>query len=65
MSDGGLHISDIYQSLLTGKLILTVSMAVTNAEDDITGVVGADIQLEQLMKRAEAVEEDVLNDDYR
>ena len=52
-------------SLLTGKLILTVSMAVTNAEDDITGVVGADIQLEQLMKRAEAVEEDVLNDDYR
>ncbi len=65
MRDGGLHISDIYQSLFTGKLVLTVSMAVSNEEDDITGVVGADIQLEQLMKRAEAVEEDVLNDDYR
>jgi hypothetical protein len=65
MCDGGLHISDIHQSMLTGKLILTVSMAVSNDEDDITGVVGADIQLEQLMKRAEVLEEDMINDDYR
>ena len=65
MRDGGLHISDIYQSQFTGKLILTVSMAVTNEEDDITAVIGADIQLEQLLKRAEVLEEEVLNDDYR
>ncbi len=65
MQDGKLHISDIYQSLFTRKLVLTVSMAVTNENDDITGVLGADIQIEQLMKRTEALEEEVFNNDYR
>jgi hypothetical protein len=56
MRDGGLHISNIYQSQMTGKLVLTVSAAVTDDKDEITGVLGADIELEELLLRADALE---------
>ncbi len=51
MKTGKLHITDMYSSFFTGKLILTVSTAVTDENDNITGVLGADLQLEQLLKR--------------
>ena len=55
MRDGGLHISNIYQSQMTGKLILTVSTAITDNDDRITGILGADIELEELLLRADAL----------
>ncbi len=58
MKTGKLHVTDLYQSHYTQKLILTVSAPVTNAEDEITGVVAADIQLEELLRRAEELEEE-------
>ncbi len=56
ISTGKLHISDLYQSQYTGKLIITVSMAVTNENDDITGVISADIQLEEILIREAELE---------
>ena len=53
-----LHITDVHQSQFTGQLIITVSTVVTNAREDVSGVIGADIQLEQIMRRAEALEEE-------
>lgn len=63
MKTGELHITDVYQSHYTGKLILTVSKAVTDAKDEITGILGADIQLEQILMRAPTLELEVNNDD--
>ncbi|MDR2850495.1 MAG: histone-lysine N-methyltransferase [Desulfovibrio sp.] len=59
MQTGDLHIMDVYQSQFTGKLVITVSCAVTNDQDDIVGVIGVDIQLEQLIKRAKALRKEV------
>lgn len=56
MKTGELHITDVYQSQYTGRLILTVSKAVTDANDNITGVLGVDIQLEHILQRAPALE---------
>ena len=58
MKNGQLHVTDIYQSLFTGKLVITVSIPVTDEEDNITGVMGADIQWEALLKRSEELEEE-------
>ncbi len=58
MSDGQLHITDVYQSQYTGKLILSVSMAVTDESDEIVGVLCGDIQLEEILQRAPALEEE-------
>ncbi len=55
MKTGNLHIMDVYQSHFTGKLIITVSCAVTDSNDEIKAVLGADIQLEQLLKRAKVL----------
>ena len=57
MRTGKLHVTDIYQSHFTGKLILSVSHPVLDANDDIAGILTVDIQLEELLKRAEALEE--------
>lgn len=59
MRTGDLHIMDVYQSQFTGKLIITVSCAVTDPKDRIVGVIGVDIQLEQLLKRAHALQQEV------
>ena len=63
MQSGDLHIMDVYQSQFTGKLVITVSCAVTNERDDIMGVLGADIQLEQLLQRAQALKQEVRSED--
>ncbi|MBL3583098.1 histone-lysine N-methyltransferase [Oleidesulfovibrio alaskensis] len=54
---GELHVTDLYQSQFTGKLILTVSAPVTDENDDIMGIVGADIQLEELLNRKAMLED--------
>ena len=58
MKSGSLHVTDIYQSMFTGKLVVSVSAPLIDAEDNITGVIGLDIQLEELLRRAELLEEE-------
>lgn len=63
MRTGDLHILDVYQSKFTGKLVITVSCAVTDKNDKILGVLGCDIQLEQLLKRSQELEDGQENDE--
>ncbi len=63
MQSGDLHIMDVYQSHFTGKLIITVSCAVTDEKDNIVGVIGVDIQLEQLLKRARSLQHETEDND--
>ena len=60
MNNGGLHISDVAQSHFTDQLIITVSCAVTDAMDDIVGVLAADIQLEAIIRRAQTLREELV-----
>ena len=62
MQSGELHIMDVYQSHFTGKLVITVSCAVTDEQDRIRGVVSGDIQLEALLKRARSLEQEAQDD---
>lgn len=57
MKSGKLHVTDIYQSLFTDKLIVSVSAPVTDERDEICGIIGVDIQLDELLRQAEALEE--------
>ncbi len=50
MSTGDLHIMDVYSSRFTGRLIITVSCAVTDENDNILGVLSCDMQVEQILK---------------
>ena len=59
MQSGDLHIMDVYQSHFTSKLIITVSCAVTDEKDNIAGVIGVDIQLEELLKRTRSLKHEV------
>ncbi len=59
---GKLHITDIYQSHFTGQLILTVANAITDSNDDIIGVIGADIQLEEILRRSESLAAEELDE---
>ncbi|MDL2316046.1 histone-lysine N-methyltransferase [Desulfovibrio sp. OttesenSCG-928-A18] len=63
MKSGTLHVTDIYQSLLTGKLVVSVSAPLIDKEDNITGIIGVDIQLEELLRRAESLEEEDFDDE--
>ena len=56
MRTGKLHIMKVHQSQVTGQLIITVSTVITDANDEIIGVLGADIQLEEIIRRAESLE---------
>ena len=58
MQTGDMHVMDVCQSQFTGKLIITVSCAVTDEKDRIVGVLGVDIQLEQLLKHANALKQE-------
>ena len=58
MQTGDMHIMDVYQSQFTGKLVITVSRPVTDDDDNIVGVIGVDIQLEQLLKRSQALQQE-------
>ncbi len=65
MKTGSTHIMDVCQSQYSNKLIITVSSAVSDDKDVIQGVLGADMQLEELLKRAQMLkaEEERLNGD--
>ena len=58
MKTGDLHIMDVYPSRFTGKLIITVSCAVTDAKDRIVGVLSCDMQVEQILKHAQELVQD-------
>ena len=58
MKTGALHVTDVYQSHFTDKLIITVSTVITDDNDDISGVVAWDIQLEELLQRAELLDQE-------
>ena len=61
MRTGKLHITNVHLSQVTGQLIITVSTVITDANDEIIGVLGADIQLEEIIRRAESLEAEVPN----
>ena len=61
MRTGKLHITNVHQSQVTGQLIITVSTVITDANDEIIGVLGADIQLEEIFRGAESLEAEVPN----
>ena len=65
MRTGKLHITNVHQSQVTGQLIITVSTVITDANDEIIGVLGADIQLEEIIRRAESLEAEVPNSEER
>jgi predicted transcriptional regulator YheO len=46
----------VYQSQYTGALILSVSQAVTDENDEIVGVLCGDIQIEELLKHSDDLE---------
>lgn len=56
MKTGELHITDLYQSQYTSKLIISVSTPVTDSSDQIDGVLCGDIQLEQILESAPVLE---------
>lgn len=58
IKNGKLHITDLYQSQYTQKLIITVSTIICNEKDDIMGVLAADIQLEEILNRVAQLEEE-------
>lgn len=59
---GNLYVTDFYRSQFTDKLIVTVADAVTDDKDNIVGVVSADIQLEELLRRADELEDNANED---
>jgi len=59
MKDGKVHVSDFYTSKITSALCMTVSGPVRDDNEQIVGVLGADIRFEELAKMEdEAVEEE-------
>jgi len=50
LEDGKMHVSDFYVSYVTEVLCLTVSTPIFDAHDRITGIVGFDIQFEDLVR---------------
>jgi hypothetical protein len=61
---GHLHITNFYQSQYTGKLCLTVSAPVADDQDNVIGVLGADIRFEELLKRSGDLERPADEDIY-
>ncbi|HQN17904.1 MAG TPA: cache domain-containing protein [Syntrophobacteraceae bacterium] len=50
MKNGKVHITDFYTSRYTGVLCITVSAPITNAFEEIVGILGIDIRFEDLAK---------------
>jgi isopropylmalate/homocitrate/citramalate synthase len=50
LKDGQIHVSELYTSQITGRLCLTVSGPVRDAQDQIVGICGLDIKFEDLTK---------------
>jgi len=53
LEDGKIHVTDIRSSLITGKLIITVSALIRNDQEDIVGIFGIDTRFEDLAKLEE------------
>ncbi|PIE69530.1 MAG: histone-lysine N-methyltransferase [Deltaproteobacteria bacterium] len=58
MKSGRVCVTDFYHSYLSGKLCLTVSTPVCDAEDEIQAILGADIRFEELVKIQESIKND-------
>lgn len=59
LKDGQIHVSELYTSRITGRLCLTASGPIRDAQDQIVGVCGLDIKFEDLTKAgAEDVQEE-------
>lgn len=54
MRDGKVHITDFYTSRYTAALCITVSAPITNAAEEIVGILGIDIRFEDLAKMEES-----------
>jgi len=61
---GKMHITDFYKSFFTGKLCLTASTPIFTPEDEIVGILGADIRFDELVKIQEglALDQEMLQD---
>lgn len=59
MRSGKLHITSFYRSMFTGKLCLTVSAPVVDAEENIQAILGCDIRFEELLKIHRSLQEEV------
>ncbi len=60
MRDGKVHVSDFYTSKITGALCMTVSGPVRDDNEQIVGVLGADIRFEELAKMEDEPSEEEL-----
>jgi hypothetical protein len=58
VKSGKLHITDFYKSFFTGKLCLTASTPIFTNEDEIVGILGADIRFDELVKIQEGLADD-------
>ncbi len=52
---GGIYVSNLYTSKITGDLCLTVSHPIWNDEGEMVGVLGLDIKFEKLMEMEDAI----------
>jgi isopropylmalate/homocitrate/citramalate synthase len=50
LQDGKIHVSNFYVSYVTGVLCLTISTPIFDRNEKITGIVGFDIQFEDLVR---------------
>jgi hypothetical protein len=58
MSSGKFCVTDFYRSYLSGKQCLTVSTPVSDGDDEIQAVLGADIRFEELVTIQQSIEND-------
>jgi hypothetical protein len=56
LQDGKTHVTDIRSSMITGKLIITVSAPIRDTQENIAGILGVDIRFEDLAKLEEEEE---------
>lgn len=54
---GKLHVTDFYISKMTGALCFTVSEPITDDRDEMVGIFGVDIRVEDLVKEPEYIAE--------
>jgi len=57
MRKGKLHVTDFYISKMTGALCFTVSEPITDDNDEMVGIFGVDIKVEDLVKEPEYIAE--------
>jgi isopropylmalate/homocitrate/citramalate synthase/transcriptional regulator with XRE-family HTH domain len=56
IAEGGIFITDFYKSRITNVLCITVSAPIFNADSEVAGVLGADLNFAELVRMHEAVE---------